>query len=202
MKGLMLKDIINLKQSSVVFVLVVGVWLFLSIMNGDPSFFCGVTMLMATLMPITAISYDEKANWNKYALTMPVSRFLLVLSKYTLSLLFTLSSGVLATIVCYFITGDINESLKLAIIFASLGMMMASVILPFIFKYGAEKGRLIMMAVIFIPIILIFLIQKSGIPMPDESTFEMLINLAPVIALFVMLISVFISKSIIEKKEF
>ena len=46
----------------------------------------GVLAVLAAMMPVTAFSFDEKAKWDKYALSMPVSRRDLVLSKYIFGL--------------------------------------------------------------------------------------------------------------------
>lgn len=87
MKGLILKDLLNLKAQYKVFVVMILFFVVFALM-GDSHDTLGVILTMITIMlPITALAYDERSQWDKYALTMPVSRRDLVLSKYLLGLL-------------------------------------------------------------------------------------------------------------------
>ena len=84
MKGLILKDFYNLtKQYKIILVLVIF-YLLVSVSSEDTNFFGGVVSILMVMQVITTLSYDEKSNWDRYALTMPISRSDLVLSKYIL----------------------------------------------------------------------------------------------------------------------
>lgn len=202
MKGLLLKDIINLKQQAKIYLFIIAIWMALGFSNKDSAFFSGVIMMFTVLVPISAIAYDEKAKWDRYALTMPVSKTDLVLSKYLLASFCAFIGGLLSVVVSIIITKDIANSLISSMAFISIGMIAVSVILPIIFKFGVEKGRMLMMAVIFFPIILAFLLKQMNLPMPSEKTIEILVYFSPAVAILMNLISVSISKTIYQKKEF
>ena len=47
-------------------------------------------MMMAVMMPLTSIAYDERCKWDRYAAMLPYRIGQLVWSKYLLSYLYTL----------------------------------------------------------------------------------------------------------------
>ena len=50
-------------------------------------------MMMAVMMPLTSIAYDERCKWDRYAAMLPYRIGQLVWSKYLLSYLYTLLGG-------------------------------------------------------------------------------------------------------------
>jgi len=94
MWGLLHKDLKTISlQGRVLAIMVVFYLTFFLLSEAEDALISVVTfsiVLMGILFPITALSYDEKAKWEHYALTMPISRNMLVWSKYLLVLLFTL----------------------------------------------------------------------------------------------------------------
>jgi ABC-type transport system involved in multi-copper enzyme maturation permease subunit len=201
MKALLLKDFLNLRQQGKTFIVLIVVWLFFSLANKSTSFFSGVVAVMAAIFPVTALAYDERAKWDAYALTMPVSRAEMALSKYLLSLVLIVIGIGISTILNIFMTGDIAESLKLCLIFFSLSVFMSSAILPAVFKFGTEKGRLISIIIPFGISALIVLLSKINSSFLSEGNLELLLLFAPVIALAFAAVSILISINVYEKKE-
>lgn len=84
-------------------------------------------------------------------------------------------------------------------------LFMLSFILPLIYRFGVEKSRILLLAVVFLPVILILglakFAQEQGIAMPSESTILLLMKIIPFIALGCYLISYFISTRILKQKE-
>ena len=201
MRGLLFKDIINLKQQAKIYLLIIAIWIAISFANNDNSFFGGLIMIFSILVPISTIAYDEKAKWDRYALTMPVSRKDIVLSKYLLAFCCAAMGAVLSTVVSIIMSKDITESLLSSMMFMSLGISVASIVLPIIFKFGVEKGRMLMLAVFLAPTVIGMILSKLNINMTGEYTFEMLSNFSPLIALVVTAISIIISVKIYNSKE-
>lgn len=90
MKGLLIKDSYILMREAKVFLLIVV--MFCIIRNG---FTQGFAIMYASMLPFTALSYDEQAKWDYLAEMMPYRRRDLVLSKYIIGILATLIVGVL-----------------------------------------------------------------------------------------------------------
>jgi len=202
MKGLLLKDILNLRQQGKVYLVIISIWLVIGIMNQDAAFFAGVMMIFSLLVPVSAIAYDERAKWDKFALTMPLSKLDLIASKYLLSLLCAGLSGILAIIVGLAISGDTKEVLMSVSALMSLGVIFTSFILPIIFKFGVEKGRLVVMVLFLAPSVLVMLISKLNLRLPNEEAISRMFYFLPLIAIAILLFSIYLSVLIYSKKEF
>jgi len=202
MKGLLFKDILNLRQQGKVYLVIISIWLVIGIMNQDATFFAGVMMIFSLLVPVSAIAYDERAKWDKFALTMPLSKLDLIASKYLLSLLCAGLSGILAIIVGLAISGDTKEVLMSVSALMSLGVIFTSFILPIIFKFGVEKGRLVVMVLFLAPSVLVMLISKLNLRLPNEEAISRMFYFLPLIAIAILLFSIYLSVLIYSKKEF
>ena len=147
MKGLLLKDFYMIVKYTRVFLAMVVIFLLVSSFSGDAgSFMLAYPLLMASILPASVLSYDEKFHWDRYCLTTPVSRAVTVSEKYLLSLI--------PTGVVFILTALLQLRLALADgtglsdYFAILDSLLViafiapSIMLPVIFKFGMEKGRL------------------------------------------------------------
>lgn len=124
------------------------------------------TVLMGILFPITALSYDEKAKWEHYALTMPISRNMLVWSKYLLVLLFLLAGELLLLLVSLF-QPEIGPALLVLV--PGIVLFLNSILLPVAFKLGVEKSRYITVAIMLLPTLVLLLMEKLGVQPPQLS---------------------------------
>lgn len=98
MKGLLVKDLCNLRQvarQSLIVVAVLAAWCFFL---GDSQLFSMMSIIYSLMLLFTAVSYDEMAQFNKYALTPAVTRKDLVRSKYVL-MLFLFLAGIVTGLV-------------------------------------------------------------------------------------------------------
>ncbi|NYB74363.1 ABC-2 transporter permease [Sedimentibacter hydroxybenzoicus DSM 7310] len=203
MIGLIIKDLINLKKLSKIYLLILLFYFIVSIAGGNQDMFGGMIVMLAVMIPITALSYDEKNKWDRYALTMPLMRGTIVLSKYILGLIFLIAAFTLAFITNIIFTEIIlYENLMINLTTFSVGIIMISFILPIILKFGVEKGRILMMIVIFTPVAIIVMLPKLGIPAPEQETIEMFLKYLPVAAIITYVLSILVSVSIYKKKEF
>ncbi|MDD4088350.1 MAG: ABC-2 transporter permease [Tissierellia bacterium] len=203
MTGLILKDLINLKKQARVYLILVLFYLVLGIANENSDMFSTMMIVVSAIIPITAMSYDERSKWDRYALTMPLSRKSMVASKYILGLIFLVASFILSMLFNSFFSNiSLMENVMTCLATLSIGMVIMSVIFPLIFKFGVEKGRIFMMIVLFAPTALILLLSKLEISMPDEETIKSLLYLSPIVAAVIFIASIYISMSIYNKKEF
>lgn len=203
MKGLLLKDLLNLKKQSKIYLALILFYLVFSIINNNASFFGGMVCILSAMLPITALSYDERAKWDKFALTMPVSRRDMVTSKYLLGFLFALAGSILLFLCNLFTKIELSENMITTAVFLGIGILILSILLPLLFKFGVEKGRIIMMPIFFIPAIIVMLLSKSGINLhpPGEKMIQLLSYTAPVVVIAIAILSIMISLKIYQKKE-
>lgn len=202
MKGLLLKDIINLKQQAKIFLIAAILYIVISFMNQDSSIFSVFAVVFTIMVPMTAFAYDEKAKWNRYALTMPVSRYDIVLSKYLLSFLFAVISLFFAFLVSFSVTHHFHESLTSSLTLFLIGLTLSAFVLPIFFKFGVEKGRFVLLALVLVPSFAVMIGSKLQIPLPDQATISILLSIVPFACILCILISILVSIHIYQGKEF
>lgn len=203
MKGLLLKDMMVLKKQAVLLVVLVAVYGIYAVASGDNSIFGSVIVLLGAMLPITAMAYDEQAKWDKLALSMPVSRAALAMSKYLMSLV-TIGIATLCNLAIQWLLSGrlVWEDMTLIFVFSALGLLFVAILFPLMFQFGVEKSRLMIIGIVLVPVLLILLAQSLGVPMPDEAGVEKIIQLLPVISIAALLLSVLISVSICQHKEY
>ncbi|GEN56609.1 membrane protein [Halolactibacillus alkaliphilus] len=160
MKGLLLKDIFTLeKQMRVLLIVIVGFAL------TPASNMIGFTMIYALIIPISSFGYDERAKWDQLLRMMPIHGKTIVLSKYVLGYGFfgLISVIILIAQFVYHAFGYQNLSLVSypvflvnVIVMVLTALIAYAVLMPFIFKLGMEKGRLVFGAVFAIILFLTF----------------------------------------------
>jgi len=207
MKGLLLKDILNLKKQSRIMLLMTAFYFMLGLMYENPSFLTGMIVLLFTMLSITSFSYDDLAKWDRYALSLPVTRSELVLGKYVLAAVLAGAGTVLSFAGAMFFSFikspiDITEQLAVSYALFAVAMLFVSVLFPIIFKFGVEKGRMLMIAVFAVPMGAIYALSYLGISLPSEEQLTTLLIFSPVIIFVFTAVSYALSKSVYNKKEF
>ncbi|WP_312651479.1 ABC-2 transporter permease [Aminipila sp.] len=220
MRGLILKDFLSLKKQILPMLLFFSVYFVISIMTENSSFLTGVIMIFCAMLPITALSFDDRAGFAKYALTMPISRNTLVIGKYVMALILMVVGGIFSLLVNALIGNmPFVESLFSVAVTMLIGSLMISISLPPIFKFGVEKGRFIMIGIVMIIGFLggftvmsvgngnaSMTIDDNGFSLGDKidaffsSNLSFLVILA--VSAFIFLLSMGLSMSIYRKKEF
>ena len=148
MKGLIRKDIYMMKTYFRISWVIVLIFLVVGAVNEKASFYYIYSCMMGGILPISLLSYDEKERWLDYADTLPVSTNTIVRSKYLLGLIFSVAVSVLATISyaigCKVSRGsDLSGVPGMAATFFCISLLPAILLMPVIFKFGVEKGRVL-----------------------------------------------------------
>ena len=204
MKGLILKDLFILKSQIRFYMIFILLYGFIALYSGDISFFSSIICVFCLMLPLAAIAYDEKAGWEKYALSMPVNRRDLVLSKYILGILFNFISFVVTVLLGMFSDTSMKETLILSAAFVLAFMVYLAIILPMTFKLGTEKSRIYMLAIVLLPIIGLILLDRAGftISIVQGVNWEMLFPILVIAIILLFIASIALSISIYKKKEF
>lgn len=206
MTGLLIKDILNLRKYAMTMLIFIVFYSALSFTMDDPGFISGAIVLFFTMISITSFSYDNLAKWDNYALSLPITRKEMVLSKYILAMLLAIG-GTLFSIVAggliVFIKDitSFKEQLVISYCLFVIATLFISALLPLIYKYGVEKARIMIVVVIGLPSILLFALSKIGVLMPTDEQFMLLLKLSPIFLVIVLFVSYFISLEIYKKKR-
>ena len=155
MKGLLLKDLYMSEKYCRVFLLIVVVFFGMSLMSGPGFFLLAYPCILMGLIPASLISYDEREKWDVYSGTLPCSRRQLVSCKYLVGLIGELPVICITTVLYalgLFRMGAFNPYAVpgMAAVFLLLGLIGPATTLPFMFRFGAEKGRIAYFAVIIL----------------------------------------------------
>ena len=201
MKGLLLKDLVNLKQQTKIYIVVIGIWLAIALTSKDGSFLGGMICVLSVMLPITTLSYDEKAKWDKYALSMPVSRKQVVVSKYILALALSFIGCFISFSFNLFITKDAYQSIIMSSMFWAFSIVAFCIILPLIYKFGVEKGRAMILIVFLAPTVLVILLSKLNIPLPSKEFLYNIKFVIPVFIIAVLILSCYVSIKIFRDKD-
>lgn len=217
MKGLVLKDIINLNRNWKIYVATLGFLAVFAIIMKDPSYFTTMVTLVFAMLIMTSYSYDEIARWDSYALTLPVTKSNIVQAKYLMMLLttfmgFTIGSTAQIIYNIVYKAEDILAGMQFCTIGTALIILFYSITMPIITKLGMEKAKYIFMVVYA----MIFLIGYFGFKIykDDNSKLpkflikamklfvEYIYIIIPVVVLAALWISYRISIRVYRKKEF
>lgn len=206
MKGLIIKDILNLKRSLITSLATLLFFSLIAYQSGDPMFLIGTFVIIISMQYISSISYDDLAKWDIYALTMPISRRKLVMSKYILSALLSIAALIISSAVAYFLilpvsNIGITEFLLFSYLIFFIALLLTSIMLPLIYKFGVERSRLLLFIVISIPVMIGLFLNKIGINLPNEDQFSMLIKISPFIIIIILFVSSLISCKIYKNKD-
>ena len=209
MKGLLIKDLLQLKSYKKNFIISIIVYGAIILMNSKESsiFSMGAPMIMFlfSVYAMASFSYDEKSNTDKYVLTFPLTRKEIVLSKYFLGILCILFGafiGVIFSIVLSLIginsIPNLNDLLITTLGSIWILSIMQSVQIPCIYKFGAEKGRF--QIYIFMMILALF-IGGFFIVFPniDFSFIDRFTNLVPIVLLIFIVVNYLVSYKISYK---
>lgn len=207
MKGLLLKDLFTLRKQGKVYLLLLAFYLFYTILTKNVSMMSSMIAMLCAIAPITTLAYDENCKWDRYALSMPISRKMIVLSKYVFGLLLILISMAIVAplsmmVVTYTREMELKPAMMIVLAVNGIAVLFLSILLPLLFKFGVEKGRLLMFVIFFIPMAFVYIYKKINLGLPSKETFELLGYLSPVFLIIIVLISIVISIRIYEKKEF
>lgn len=146
MKALLLKDFYVMKKYCKSFLLMELVFLVLSLIPGNNLFFVFYPCIFGAILPVTLMAYDEKSKWDVYSSVLPYTKAQLVSVKYIMGLLIEILllavTGIIQAIKMS-MNGGFNYEVYLLMmaVLVILSCIASSGCLPFLFKYGVEKGK-------------------------------------------------------------
>lgn len=165
MKGLFLKDLYMIKAYFRTLIAIAVVFIISSFWGGGNMFLIIYPMIVAAMLPMSILSYDEKSRWDVYCGTLPCSKSAVVSVKYLSCLVYVAVMFALSLLVQSLrITragGDMSELAVIMAMLLSIGLVGPSLMLPVIFRLGTEKGRMAYYVVIGALCALSFLLPEK-----------------------------------------
>lgn len=206
MKGLIFKDFYMIMKycRSLIFIMIV--FLAVSCFSNDNTFFIIYPTLLAGLIPVSLISYDEREKWNIYSATLPYTKAQIVSSKYLIGLFLELAVSFLSAVVQAYHMVTVgsfvwNDYLISVFSVSVAGIIGPSLLLPFIFKFGAEKGRIAYYVVIGVLFAVGAAAAESGFMIPEQFMSEWMLAVMAVAVIVLYAISWGLSVLFYRKRE-
>ena len=177
MKAMLYADWLNFRQSirSMMFILVV--FAFAAFAWSGPMFFIMIVAMLSIMLPATLCGSDQAYGWDKLSLSLPILRHEVVRSKYLMGLLINLTLFALAvamTMVYSLVDPSTSMIENILSLFGGelISLLLMGLMFAVTFKFGAEKSRYILIAVVWIPILAMAGIVKFDIIPGIVDTFE------------------------------
>ena len=147
MKALIYKDLLAVWKYCRTHIFMCAAFLLSSVFVEEYSFLQMYPLIFMGMLVNTLIAYDERDKWDRQVLTMPITRKQYVTAKYltglilqgTVFLLTAAAHFVQLKLVNRFVWECFRTDLAMMVVLAAAA---PSLILPFVFKNGSEKGRM------------------------------------------------------------
>ena len=217
MKGLILKDLLILKNQMRNILIVILGFIILSLIMKNYFYIAFIIPFYIVMFVISTFSYDELNNSNTYIVALPYDRKTIVKSRYLLSLISIITAFLIGLILSLIIP-MFNSNMDFMSTFASTSASIIEVILviallmPFFHKFGVQKGRIVLfiaiMGISLLIGIVISLFENSNLKIAEffsnlqQMNYIMLIAIAIIIMLLILYIFYVFSCKIYKNKEF
>ncbi len=217
MKGLLIKDFKLMLMQKNFFIIIIVVACLISISSQDPTFMIGFITLILSLFTVSTISYDEFDNGYPFLLTLPFSRKTYVLEKYVYGLILGTGAWIVSVMICslmLIVQGKpvTSDMLIGAFVILPMFLVIESLMIPVHLRFGGEKGRYALIACVGVLVVIGFVVMKiveifhiDVLPLIlaiDALGPVMFIMILLMIGFLIMLVSLKVSLSIMNKKEF
>lgn len=217
MKGLLVKDFRLLKVQKNFFLLIIAVTIGMALFTNDVAPMLGFLAFVLSIFTLSTISYDEFDNGNAFLFSLPVSRKDYAIEKYCLGLILEGGALVLATLLSFIFSKiwDTTSGAEIgmwALILVPLLFVLQGIMIPFQLKFGGEKGRIALLITLGLLALAGIGVEKLArmvgidvwaiLDSLSMMSLGMMVGITTVIAAIFLGVSLKISISIMDKKEF
>lgn len=143
MRGLLIKDYRLLWNQRRTLGIMMLIWAIVVFTNTNPAFAVSYLIFSCSILAINTVSYDQHENGIIFLLSLPISRKQYAQEKYLL-LLINLMAAVLISVLFIWLPGNI-EGIEVMFLIG-VAVLIISVMQPVSLIFGAEKGRLVIIA--------------------------------------------------------
>ena len=176
MTGLILKDFLILRRTLRIYMLFLAVYVVLAGTGvWSPGFVSWFIMVMIAVLPMNVFAYDKQAKWDTYGLALPVGRTKTVVARYLCVLIMCMSTVVLECVIgaILFAAGKLENFSEYLVTGAACGLlavMINAVMLPFLYAFGPDRARVVLIGVMGLvaAVIALFLAGPVGIEWLDS----------------------------------
>ena len=188
MKSLILKDLYNIGHNAKSMLLILLVFAIGLIMVSGVEIYIISSGVLCSMMIVTTFTFDDHCKWSKYALVMPICKKDIVKAKFIVLIIFCIAGICVGTI--FGVAGGVAmhkmalsmEGIVTMLFMGFVGLIVSvifgSMSIPLVFKYGAEKGRMLLLISFAVPLGICFMVYEIlmmlGVKITDQLIFTIL----------------------------
>lgn len=217
MRGLLEKDLCILKQRRSFFLCMLIVSVILAF-NAKPTFVIGYLTLLCSIFSISTLNYDEFDNCYSFLMTLPIDEKIYVFEKFVFGFLMGVAAYIFSSVVTFLALTSKGSAVSLGtmlienLIYICIGLFFIALNLPIQLKFGQEKSRIVLIAIVGVVCAVFYLLQNflggTGIGnavskmQTSNISEELVLGITIVITAVLVAISAKISISVMQKKEY
>lgn len=188
MKSLIIKDLYNIGHNAKSMLLILLVFAIGLIMASGVESYIISSGVLCSMMIVTTFTFDDHCKWSKYALVMPICKKDIVKAKFIVLIIFCIAGICVGTI--FGVAGGVAmhkmalsmEGIVTMLFMGFVGLIVSvifgSMSIPLVFKYGAEKGRMLLLISFAVPLGICFMVYEIlmmlGVKITDQLIFTIL----------------------------
>lgn len=211
-KGLIIKDILQLKSYKRTLIIFIVIFTLTSISQESNTM--AILIIMLTLgfgmFSMASFNYDEFNKADRYILTLPLTKKEVVLSKYILVIFSTILGSIIGVVLGLILSSmfykqlpDIKELISVGL-GGILGIgIVEGIQIPCVYKWGAEKGRIQMFIITALVALLvggvIYIGENTNIQLSTNNILNILSTFLPIILITLTIIVYYISYKVAYK---
>lgn len=167
MKGLLIKDLLLLKNQQRFFLLIFFMSAGMLLVGVNSVFVINYVTLIFTMFTLSSISYDEFDNGYAFLFSLPITRNQYAAEKYVFGFVTGGSACIIVTVIALimnFVRGGAGtlELLITALLYLFMSLLFMAVVVPVQLKFGTEKGRIVLIFIIGLIFAAGFIVVKAA----------------------------------------
>lgn len=209
MKAILYKNFVSNKLSYILTQLIVLIIIIYALYKEMVILVPGAFLVLAVIINAMSEGVDLQCDFNKFMFTTPISRRDYVKSMYFIPIVLACLSFIVTGAYLLYSSDLKNTSILLyALLALAIPIIFSAIYVPLLIKYGADKGRVLMVISYMVIFGALQLISEKWETV--QGSFEKLMNINPIvqilailgITILVLYLSIRLSNRIELKKEF
>ena len=168
MKGLLRKDLYMTWSYAKTLLAVSLLFVAMSLFADNGPVFLLYPMLLLASLPASLLGYDEKFKWDRTCCVLPLTRRQYVVEKYLYGLLCAAAALLIlggGSSLLLLLRGRGENLGKLLVLMLGVGLLGPAMLLPFLFRWGSEKGRLVYYFMVGLICALFVILMRADSPL-------------------------------------
>ncbi|PWM74234.1 MAG: hypothetical protein DBX59_04085 [Bacillota bacterium] len=199
MKGLLLKDFINVKTHLFYYLISVIIFIAVAVITENNYFFYGAMMFFSVSMTMSNMNFDEHDGFEKFAVSSGIPRKKIVWGKYLFAAITLVVFAAFCAVVNLALQSGAEEYYA-ALIYLAAAIVVLDIMLPLFFRFGVERSRY--MYVLALVIVMLVVAASGALIGASALSLPLIAAIIGAISVVATAVSIVFSLKIIKRKEY